>query len=160
MCGCRCRVGFSTSLRRLATIVLLVTTGAIADRLAIADEPPFRQRYDRLDASADATRLGDIERLGNLNNQLDLNNRMRAQGWMGSYYRGVFEPWPMVPGYIWGYPILSPIRQSVGQRQYQAGANRWISEPVYADQITAPPIAETGVMRIAPMASHKTTLRG
>ena len=53
----------------------------------------------------------------------------------GSRYSGrpltVFEPWPYVPGDIWGDFYIPPLRQPVAQVQTQTGPNRWESHPVY-----------------------------
>jgi hypothetical protein len=53
----------------------------------------------------------------------------------GSRYSGrpltVFEPWPYVPGDIWGDFYTPPLRQPVAQVQSQTGPNRWESHPVY-----------------------------
>jgi hypothetical protein len=54
---------------------------------------------------------------------------VRERVWFGP--RTVFEPWPYVPGDIWGYRYYSPMRQPVGQHQEQTGPNRWESHPVY-----------------------------
>jgi hypothetical protein len=54
---------------------------------------------------------------------------VRRRGWIGP--QTVFEPWPFVPGDIWGYTYYSPMRQPVGQQQVQNGPNRWESHPVY-----------------------------
>lgn len=43
----------------------------------------------------------------------------------------VFEPWPYVPGDIWGDFYTPPLRQPVAQVQTQTGPNRWESHPVY-----------------------------
>ena len=43
----------------------------------------------------------------------------------------VFEPWPYVPGDIYGYSYYLPVRQPIGQWQGQTGPNRWESHPVY-----------------------------
>lgn len=43
----------------------------------------------------------------------------------------VFEPWPFVPGDIYGYQYYTPVRQPIGQHQEQTGENRWESHPVY-----------------------------
>jgi len=53
----------------------------------------------------------------------------RGRGWFGP--QTVFEPWPYVPGDIWGYTYYSPMRQPIGQHQMQTGPNRWESHPVY-----------------------------
>ena len=44
----------------------------------------------------------------------------------------VFEPWPYVPGDIWGDFYTPPLRQSVAQAQSQTGPNRWESHPIYS----------------------------
>ena len=53
----------------------------------------------------------------------------------GSRYSGrpltVFEPWPYVPGDIWGDFYTPPLRQPVAQVQTQTGPNRWESHPIY-----------------------------
>lgn len=43
----------------------------------------------------------------------------------------VFEPWPVVPGDIYGVVIQPPLRRPAGQWQGQTGSNRWESHPVY-----------------------------
>jgi hypothetical protein len=55
--------------------------------------------------------------------------RAAGRGWSGP--QTVFEPWPYVPGDIYGYMYYSPMRQPVGQQQIQTGENRWESHPVY-----------------------------
>lgn len=52
---------------------------------------------------------------------------------------GVFEPWPYVPGDIWGYraPVSTP--QPIGQQQVQTGPNRWESFPIYEQDLAAGP---------------------
>jgi hypothetical protein len=58
----------------------------------------------------------------------------------------VFEPWPIVPGDIYGYPAYTPVRQPIGQHQEQTGPNRWESHPVYDPPITPyrplPPVVD------------------
>jgi hypothetical protein len=49
----------------------------------------------------------------------------------------VFEPWPYVPGDIYGYRVnYAPARQPVGQHHLQTGPNRWESHPVYDPPLT------------------------
>jgi hypothetical protein len=43
----------------------------------------------------------------------------------------LFEPWPYVPGDIYGWRTFSTVRQPIGQTQIQTGENRWESHPVY-----------------------------
>ena len=52
-------------------------------------------------------------------------------GYRGWSTASVFEPWPFVPGDIYGYRYYSPVRQPIGQHQEQTGPNRWESHPVY-----------------------------
>ena len=47
----------------------------------------------------------------------------------------VFEPWAYVPGDIYGYSYIPPVRQPIGQWQGQTGPNRWESHPVYAQPL-------------------------
>jgi hypothetical protein len=58
----------------------------------------------------------------------------------------VFEPWPIVPGDIYGYPAYTPVRQPIGQHQEQTGPNRWESHPVYDPPLTPyrplPPVVD------------------
>lgn len=43
----------------------------------------------------------------------------------------VFEPWPVIPGDIYGFVVTPTVRQPVGQWQGQTGPRRWESHPVY-----------------------------
>ncbi len=43
----------------------------------------------------------------------------------------VFEPWPAIPGDIYGFVVTPAVRQPVGQWQGQTGPRRWESHPVY-----------------------------
>ena len=52
----------------------------------------------------------------------------------------VFEPWPYVPGDIWGDLYTPPLRQPVGQVQIQTGKNRWESHPVYDPPLVSYPV--------------------
>lgn len=63
------------------------------------------------------------------------NSPERFYGGYGSPNAGrpltVFEPWPYVPGDIWGDFYTPPLRQPIAQVQSQTGPNRWESHPVY-----------------------------
>lgn len=56
-----------------------------------------------------------------------------------SIYPDVFEPWPYVPGDIFGYRWYNPAPQPVGRVELQTGPNRWESHPVYAPSENPPP---------------------
>lgn len=47
--------------------------------------------------------------------------------------RQVFEPWPYVPGDIYGYSARTAARQPIGHESRQTGPNRWEYRPLYAD---------------------------
>lgn len=46
-------------------------------------------------------------------------------------YGPVFEPWPWVPGDIWGYPFINRVEQPLGHKVIQTGPNSYIYRPVY-----------------------------
>lgn len=52
----------------------------------------------------------------------------------------VFEPWPYIPGDIWGDFYIPPLCQPVGQVQSQTGPNRWESHPVYDPPLIRNPV--------------------
>ena len=67
------------------------------------------------------------------------------------YYPGpyVFEPWPLVPGDIYGYPYVDRVEQPLGHKVIRTGPNSYIYRPVYASDlkplespIPAPPQAQ------------------
>jgi hypothetical protein len=70
-----------------------------------------------------------------------LFGRYRERVVYGAY--DIFEPWPIVPGDIWGSDDAGSVRQPIGQRQIQTGPNRWESYPIYREPLpplpTAPP---------------------
>jgi hypothetical protein len=47
----------------------------------------------------------------------------------------VFEPWPYVPGDIWGYPFYDTIESPIGHRITWRGPNAYTYEPVYAGEL-------------------------
>jgi len=47
-------------------------------------------------------------------------------------YSGVFEPWPVVPGDIYGYPYVERIEQPSGHTVVPYGPNGYYYGPVYA----------------------------
>jgi hypothetical protein len=47
--------------------------------------------------------------------------------------RFVFEPWPFIPGDLYGLPVVpTPAIHPIGQQELQTGPRRWESRPVYA----------------------------
>jgi len=66
----------------------------------------------------------------------------------------IFEPWPAVPGDIWGYPHYESVRQPLGHRSIRTGPDRWEYHPIYADELHAeqppPPDRRTPPVRRPP----------
>ncbi|MCE9525426.1 MAG: hypothetical protein K8R36_05170 [Planctomycetales bacterium] len=72
----------------------------------------------------------------------------------------VFEPWPYVPGDIWGDMYISPLRQPVAQVQSQTGPNRWESHPVYNPPLASRPVlppVNSPALDKTPYATERTT---
>jgi hypothetical protein len=68
----------------------------------------------------------------------------------------LFEPWPYVPGDVWGYNYFTPWRQPVGRWEGQTGPNRWESHPIYDPPITpyrASPPVESPLLDRTPYAA-------
>lgn len=71
-------------------------------------------------------------------------------------YRGVFEPWPYGPGYVYGFPYLPQVRMPAGQVQIEIGPGRWLSRPVYEGEgpalepTPAPPRPEAAQPEVVP----------
>jgi hypothetical protein len=84
---------------------------------------------------------------------------LRERAWFGPT-RTVFEPWPYVPGDIYGYRFVQPVRQPVGQWQGQTGPNRWESHPIYdppVPAITPQPAVESPLLDGTPYATEQVT---
>ena len=73
--------------------------------------------------------------------------------------RTVFEPWPVIPGDIYGYTYIAPLRQPVGQWQGQTGPRRWESHPVYDPPLPAlapQPVVESPLLDKTPYATPRS----
>ena len=94
------------------------------------------------DPAAENYRIAETQRLDQIARQLDLNYRMIWQSGFGPRYlfERPFEPWPRVPGDIWGYPLPRPITQPIGHESAQVGENRWTYRPLYAVEVPQPTI--------------------
>ena len=88
----------------------------------------------------DSYRQGEARRLNLIGQQLDLNYRMNWPIGVVASWADPFEPWPFVPGDIWGYPSPPPAEQPIGHRSEQVGPNRWTYRPVYAGELVRPAI--------------------
>lgn len=93
----------------------------------------------RAETPADASyRQAEAQRQDLISRQLDLNYRMIWQRGFGPRWPDPFEPWPRVPGDIWGYPGPRPVEHPVGYRSEQVGPDHWIYRPVYAAEASLP----------------------
>jgi hypothetical protein len=80
----------------------------------------------------ESNRFNEARRQDQISRQLDLNYRMIYLAGFGPRFPNPFEPWPRVPGDIWGYPQGRPIVHPVGHESVQVSNTRWISRPVYS----------------------------
>ena len=113
---------------------------------AIASMSPLS--FGGLDAESDtdsnnpAAQLystSEAQRRAMIARQIDLNRRMIWSSGYAAGYAQPFEPWPTVPGDIWGYPRPLPIEQPLGHESVQTAPNRWIYRPLYANALQQPP---------------------
>jgi hypothetical protein len=151
---------------RIAIALWLITVGLVG----YADLPAQEARsdgggYNPIQAGFDAHAYHERLRLTQVNRHLWLLDQMKwwsawprgagyfyppapgldavyaygnsGRGWGGN----VFEPWPYVPGDIYGYRLFDGVPQSIGQRHIQTGPNRWESHPVYPADLVPPPAA-------------------
>ncbi len=108
-------------MKRIDGVLVIALVGFALSGPAAAQVYPSRaQQYGRfvsptrnfsgLVSGYEAWQLTDIRRRAEIARQVDLNADMywRWSG-AGSFYPGAFEPWPMVPGNVWGWPVgVSP----------------------------------------------------
>ncbi len=120
---------------RMISRAVLVTAvcWAGAHRAAGAVDP--EANTDGFSPAAEIYQINEARRQDQIARQLDLNFRMQSSAGFGPRFADPFEPWPHVPGDIWGYPLARPIAQPIGHESLQTGPNRWIYRPLYA---TAP----------------------
>jgi hypothetical protein len=102
-------------MSRLILLAVLLIGGlvALAGRRAEAqqqDLPPMtpQRHYNGIVAGEEAYLGNSLRRRGEIARQYDLNADMFWR-WSGisSWYPGVFEAWPMVPGSVFGWPALN-----------------------------------------------------
>jgi hypothetical protein len=150
---------------RSASFLTACVLGLLVAGAASAQPPLAVRPYDGIQAGLDAFRLAEEQRQAAVAVQLGQNEAQRAWAGMPSargsaiYYGypladrdyayaygayaygppryGVFEPWPLVPGDIYGGVYVAPLRQPIGQWQGQTGPRRWESHPIYD-----PPLAD------------------
>ncbi|MCR4415067.1 MAG: hypothetical protein NUV77_21825, partial [Thermoguttaceae bacterium] len=57
---------------------------------------------------------------------------MPRYGYPAMPYLGVFEPWPLVPGDVYGYPYVARVPQPVGHQVVVIGPGAYLYRPIYA----------------------------
>ena len=137
--------------RTIVVVVLAITLAFSAASSLIADEfaSPLGP-YDGPQAGLDAYALGEARRLDAINRQLGWNELFKWQAATQRSSSIYYDPY--IPGFdagigdggwipsaldyrpIWGYGYFETVRQPIGQRQVQTGANRWESFPIYIDE--------------------------
>jgi hypothetical protein len=131
--------------------------------------------YDSLQAGQDAYRAAEADRQAAIQRQLRIQDEIRwyntwAPGYESwptlpeiyaygarrafrptyrygnaGYYGPLFEPWPRVPGDIYGYPYYGSVRQPTGHEKIWTSPNGYIYRPTY----DPPPHAEFQTRRSA-----------
>jgi hypothetical protein len=103
--------------------------------------PAPQRNISGLVSGYEAWRLGDIRRRAAIGQQVDLEGDMfwRWSG-IGSYYPGMFEAWPIVPGGNWGWPAPAAPPTVTGTR-VAPEVDRAFAEPAAAgrEALPAPP---------------------
>jgi hypothetical protein len=143
------------TIRVLVFLAVACIVGTVSAQPPKGQGLPRENGYTAFDAMAESQQRGDARRRWEVGRQMALIQDQRR--WNGlaptvplvptgpdrvTFYaygnrwdlprcRPVFEPWPYVPGYIWGYQFDDPAPQPVDRRQVQTGPNRWVSYPVY-----------------------------
>lgn len=127
---------------RMARVWALLLPSLLLSVRASGQEPIRRYpTYDRLDAGREAYALGEERRRYLIDRQRWLNDEMVF--WSRSFpgWRYFVEPWPFLPGDIYGYPLAEPpINQPIGQTEEQIGPDTWFSRPVYEDEFEVEPL--------------------
>ena len=115
-------------MRRCWFVAFVVVVSIFASvALAQSTQRPSRH-YDQLTAGQESYRLQEQQRLFRIGRQLQLNDEMVF--WSTSFpaWRYFAEPWPFLPGDIYGYPLAEPpINQPIGRAEYPIGKNRSLS---------------------------------
>jgi hypothetical protein len=128
------------SMRRLAQ-TLCCAIACLLSAAGRADSIDPETNTDGFNPAASAHQMGEARRLDLIARQLDLNYRMIRSAGYGPQYPNPFEPWPRVPGDIWGYPRSRPIEHPIGHESGQIAPDRWIYRPLYAADLNAAPPA-------------------
>ncbi|HEV3136282.1 MAG TPA: hypothetical protein VGZ26_00235, partial [Pirellulales bacterium] len=123
----------ATSLSSVTSAVLaFALLGVSGNSIARAADDTARPPAAAANPVQENYRINEARRQYLIARQLDLNYRMIFSAGYGPRYPNPFEPWPRVPGDIWGYPMPRPIEHPIGRESKQTGPNTWTSRPLYA----------------------------
>jgi hypothetical protein len=118
-----------TARGTLLAVAVVALVGGGATRVVAQLDPETNTHG--FDPVAESYEMAEARRMDQIARQLDLNYRMQISAGFGPRYPAPFEPWPRVPGDIWGYPQSKPITQPLGHESLQTGPNRWMYRPIY-----------------------------
>ncbi len=152
----------------VVSIALTVQATVSAAEAIPPGQPRFPKKYDALDAIRDAQQYAERQRRAAIDAQLrairnvqEYSAAVRASAGRYPYgvdyryaypgrraarrayqraygYPGVFEPWPLVPGDIYGYPYTPRVEQPLGHKVIETGPNGYIYRPVHESDLAKP----------------------
>lgn len=126
---------------RVIRVLLIAVAACFVHAARAADALDPEVNSDGFNPAAELYQINEAQRQEQIARQLDLNDRLLGASEYGSRYASPFEPWPCVPGDIWGYPVHRSIAQPIGHESVQTGKNRWLYRPLYATVQPRPPAA-------------------
>ncbi len=151
----------------VVSIALTVHATVLAAEAIPPGQPRFPKKYDAFDAIRDAQQYAERQRRAAIDAQLRVirnvqeysaavkasarrypygvdyryaypGRRAARRAWSYRGYPGVFEPWPLVPGDIYGYPYTPRVEQPLGHKVIETGPNSYIYRPVYESDLAQP----------------------
>ncbi|MBI3839926.1 MAG: hypothetical protein HY288_18545 [Planctomycetia bacterium] len=129
----------SISRRSMASVILAsVFLGSWPHCHTCAADGPANPRAAAANPAEEIYRINEAHRQDQIARQLDLNYRMIWSAGYGRRYPNPFEPWPRVPGDIWGYPMPRPIEHPIGHETVRTGPDTWTYRPLYAADVAGP----------------------
>ncbi len=133
---------------------LLAAPASFLPRASAGIDPEINT--DSFDPVTEMYGLNEERRLDLIARQLAINYQMRWYAGLTVPCPFPFEPWPRVPGDIYGYQLYQPSPQPIGHESGQVAPNRWIYRPIYPGQpgaaVTAPGanVAGAGANAVGP----------
>jgi len=135
------KTGIATTLCGL--FIFLTAGAASAQQRSIEEQRRFAnflKQYDLVQAmKARAAAGAGVLRVNPAFQRSDIYAYPQQAGFPPAHAGNVFEPWPYVPGDVWGYRYYDGARQPIGQHQVQTAPDRWESYPVYPEDLIQRP---------------------